>query len=144
MNDHLSDRKPWSIEWKQDVEFFAFTLMESDVDFPARAHEANRNFWTYRHCQTTVALPAWPVSVNNRSERQWGRMTRIRLTGSSVLAAEATDTIGASSMHLVAISPTSSPQVAWRNSNDAQKEVNNRPLVIRAIRNRRHVANNRC
>lgn len=123
---------------KQDLEFLAFDVTESDVDFPLRADETNRNFWTYRHGQRVLSLPGF---VNNRTERQWGRMTRIRPTSSSVSAAEDTDTIGASSTHRVAISPTSSPQIAYLQIE--QKEVNNRPLEIRAIRNRRHVTNDR-
>lgn len=54
---------------KQDLEFFAFCLMEGDLDVPIRADEPNRDFWTYRHCQTTVALSALPGPVNNFSER---------------------------------------------------------------------------
>lgn len=113
LNDHVFARKP-SVhsEKKQDLEVFAFGLMESDLDLPIRADETNRNFWAYRQCQRTVALSALPGSVNNLGERQWGRMTTIRLTCSRVPAAEVADTIGDSSSHRVALSPTSSPQVA--------------------------------
>jgi len=41
MNDHFSARKPRVHSEKEDLEFCAFGLMESDVEFP-RADEIDR------------------------------------------------------------------------------------------------------
>jgi len=108
MNDHFSTRKPRVHSEKEDLEFCAFGLMESDVEFP-KADEINR---TVRYIGTVNGQIVIEVGGLGEQSRRVavGTMTRIRLTCSSVGCEEqATE---ASSAHRVANSQTSSPQSA--------------------------------